>query len=314
MGMDKSLVDIIKFLSRPVQPDKTDIPPSLSCSSFRSSDIKAVMFDLYGTLMVSAAGDISTTVRNSRGNSNFRQGPGHHGAPFTSALETAGIAAAGKTADEDSLQTLFFSLISMEHENLKKTGNPSPEVNIIKIWETLLKDAGFETADTEKIQIASAAYEAIVNKTWPMPGLSETLENLRKAGLAMGIISNAQFYSKLLFDAYLEKSAAESGFEPQLCFWSYEHGISKPDPFLFKKAAEVLNKEKNIPLSAVVFIGNDMLNDIKPAAEAGMKTILFAGDRKSLRLRDGDEIVKGIIPDFIITELCQILDILDLNS
>jgi putative hydrolase of the HAD superfamily len=46
-----------------------------------------------------------------------------------------------------------------------------------------------------------------------------------------------------------------------------------------------------------------MLKDILPAQKAGFKTILFAGDRRSLRMRQTDEQCQGIVPDRIMTHL-----------
>jgi putative hydrolase of the HAD superfamily len=59
----------------------------------------------------------------------------------------------------------------------------------------------------------------------------------------------------------------------------------------------------------VLFVGNDRLKDIYPAHRVGMKTCLFAGDQRSLRLREDDERVQGLEPDFIIDDLQQLLDI-----
>ena len=53
-----------------------------------------------------------------------------------------------------------------------------------------------------------------------------------------------------------------------------------------------------------------MFNDISTAQKEGCKTVLFAGDQRSLRWRKEDESVAGIVPDAIITELSQLNEIL----
>ena len=60
----------------------------------------------------------------------------------------------------------------------------------------------------------------------------------------------------------------------------------------------------------VLFIGNDMLNDVYPANKVGFKTALFAGDRRALRLRKNKQEVKNLEPDYIITDLLQLLEII----
>ena len=49
-----------------------------------------------------------------------------------------------------------------------------------------------------------------------------------------------------------------------------------------------------------------MLNDILPATKCGFRTALFAGDARSLRLRDQDSRVADITPDIIATDLAQL--------
>jgi putative hydrolase of the HAD superfamily len=57
-----------------------------------------------------------------------------------------------------------------------------------------------------------------------------------------------------------------------------------------------------------------MLNDIFAASRAGFRTALFAGDRRSLRLRDGDSRVAGVSPDRVIRELKDVIPLLDAGS
>ena len=57
-----------------------------------------------------------------------------------------------------------------------------------------------------------------------------------------------------------------------------------------------------------VFIGNDMLKDIMPASVTGYKTALFAGDKRSLRLRKDHDACSNIKPDVIVTNLLDLFD------
>lgn len=49
-----------------------------------------------------------------------------------------------------------------------------------------------------------------------------------------------------------------------------------------------------------------MLKDVWPAQAVGFRTALFAGDARSLRKRDEDERIRGVVPDLVVTELSQI--------
>jgi putative hydrolase of the HAD superfamily len=89
--------------------------------------------------------------------------------------------------------------------------------------------------------------------------------------------------------------------------FSYRFGCAKPSTYLFQLAAEKL---QNIEISVhdALYLGNDMLNDIYPAKKAGFQTALFAGDARSLRLREDDPRCRNLSPDIIITDLKQLLD------
>jgi putative hydrolase of the HAD superfamily len=56
----------------------------------------------------------------------------------------------------------------------------------------------------------------------------------------------------------------------------------------------------------VLYIGNDIRNDIWPADRLGCRTALFAGDARSLRLREDDERLSDVKPDRVVTALGQI--------
>ena len=82
------------------------------------------------------------------------------------------------------------------------------------------------------------------------------------------------------------------------CNWAQ----AKPGKFLFQKLARSLPPEKTL------YLGNDLLKDIAPAAACGFKTALFAGDERSLKLPSHRQDLPQ--PDAIVTELTQISNIL----
>ena len=151
------------------------------------------------------------------------------------------------------------------------------------------------------------------NPVWPMPGLERVVESLSSAGMQLGIISNAQFFTPLLFPALTGSTLAELGFRTELCYYSYQHGQAKPGLFMFERARETLSQLGMAP-GQVLYIGNDVLNDMMPAGKIGFRTALFAGDRRSLRLREGDARVAGVEPDLVVSALEQILPALGIGA
>jgi len=143
-----------------------------------------------------------------------------------------------------------------------------------------------------------------------MPGIHRTLCNLRKLGLVLAIVSNAQFYTPQILKTFKrQEDSLEHYFDPRYCVWSYKEREAKPSVRLFKKLASKL-REKQITPKEILYVGNDILNDILPAKKAGFRTALFAGDKRSLRLREDNLLCKGVSPDLVLTFLDQLCECL----
>ncbi|HKJ31889.1 MAG TPA: HAD hydrolase-like protein, partial [Balneolales bacterium] len=194
-------------------------------------------------------------------------------------------------------------------------GVQHPEVDIRDIWklvfESLLKSSLIDEKVTDQQLLETAIeYECRINPTWPMPDLGYMLNELTERNIKLGIVSNAQFYSPLLFEAYLEKDLLELGFPQDLLFWSYQQQIAKPSVDLYERIHNQLNEQYDIKPDEVLYIGNDMLNDMMPASRLGFKTALFAGDKRSLRLREDNEMCRDVKPDLVVDQLMQLVECL----
>lgn len=246
---------------------------------------KAILFDVYGTLFISGSGDISIAEKKS-GNAEKLNG----------LFQKFGIRLPVKKILHN-----FFSRIEEEHIRMKSNGVDFPEVRIEEIWGSVLG-----ITDAEILTQFAREYEATVNPVCPMPNAEKIFHHCRSRHLLMGIISNAQFYTAELFSVFFKTDLPSLGFDPDLLFYSFVFGYAKPSSFLFQKAAAAL-EQKQIAPASVLYIGNDMLNDIYPARNAGFQTALFAGDIRSLRMREEDERCAGLKPDIIITDLKQLI-------
>ena len=276
----KSLFE--KYL-QPLSPVPTGVLPKIDSGA----DIKAVLFDIYGTLFISASGDISTVGEHSAKSLYLNQ-----------LLEKYRI-----TSSADELLFRLKDSIRQTHLILKNEGIDFPEVNIDIIWKDIL-----HWHDTEKVQDFAREFELIVNPVYPMPNLKKTLLFLAGLHLPLGIISNAQFYTIDLFEYFLDKDVPQLGFDPNLIFFSYQFNCAKPSAYLFELASKYL-KARGISADNVLYVGNDMLNDISAARKMGFQGALFAGDQRSLRLRKDHKDCKDMEPDYIINDLSQLIDI-----
>ena len=118
----------------------------------------------------------------------------------------------------------------------------------------------------------------------------------------MGIVSNAQFFTPLVLAALLP----ELHFDPRLAVWSFAQREAKPSPRLFAAAAARMARHWRLQPREIVMVGNDMRNDLLGARAAGLRTALFAGDARSLRLRRDDPRCTAVHPDLVLTHLSQL--------
>ncbi len=290
MDETEKLVGLIRGWSPPLQPE----PPGEAAQKSlrllaermessrgeRRADYRAVLFDVYGTLFVSGSGDIGT-VEDGSGDG----GRGEVLAPF---------AAPG---DLPRLRAGFAAAVKERHAAARRVSArdiPAPEIRVEEVWADVLGLRSVEAAREFALR-----FELAVNPVYPMPGLPETLARLRASGALLGIVSNAQFFTPLLFRAFLGGEPEALGFDPALLVYSFREGEAKPSPRLFEKAARGLASRGVRPEEAL-FVGNDMLNDVWAAKTAGFAAALYAGDGRSLRLRGEDPRCASLVPDMIL--------------
>ena len=294
MISEQTLIDVFRQHAKPLEAIPTGQEPSLP----KLEGIKAVIFDIYGTLFISGSGDIGVAKETARANAFFE------------ALEACGfsISESGKAIDGFGL---LLAAIKDFHAERKAEGIQYPEVEIFSIWKGLIdtlisEDKISGDAGQANIEKLAVEYEIRVNPVWPMPGVDKALRQLADAGYKLGIVSNAQAFTPLLFDSLLETSLASYGFDESIQTYSFAELEAKPSTAIYSKTLEAAEARFGIAPQECLYVGNDMLNDITPSAQTGFKTCLFAGDKRSLRLREDDERVHGIIPDSIITGLDQL--------
>ena len=266
---------------RNLKPVPTGVAPRLE----GMENFRAMLFDVYGTLLISGSGDIGIS-----------HGQSVKADDLQDLLQRYHI-----DRTPDGLSAALHGAIEQEHAEARRRGIDFPEVDIVRVWQAVL---GID--DLRRLKSFILEYELMVNPVYPMPGLNTLLSTCRARRMPMGIISNAQFYTPDLLEWFLRSSLEESGFDPRLTFLSYRFGYAKPSMVMFKRAADVLSGI-GIPVAAALYVGNDMLNDIRPASAVGFKTALFAGDGRSLRPRESDDRCRGLSPDLIVTDLRQLI-------
>ena len=274
-------VDRIRRNSHPLSP----LPTAFTVTPSVPRSIRAALLDIYGTLFVSAAGEIGT---QSEGTADR----------YLDAAAAVGWAIDSVVAA--SLAEGFRHEVKRRHAADRARGVSHPEVLVFDVWATVLRGHACPFARTPRtLRMFAIEVESRINPVWPMPGAQDALHRLRARGVRLGIVSNAQPFTPLLFDALLGCSLADLSFDPALCAWSWREGRAKPDAALLQRVLGILRERDGIAPRDVAMVGNDKLNDLFPAHTCGCQSWWFAGDRRSARLREDNADCAGWEPDVV---------------
>ncbi len=265
------LVEHVRATMKPLAVEPAGMAPKLP----RLEGIRAVVFDLYGTLLISDAG-------------GERSGP----EPDPEGMPGLGDGL-GKT-------------IALHHERRRAEGVAFPEVEIREVWAEAMAAGGFPVPMREELERMILEHECRVHPVWPMPGAIELLGELRERGMVMGIISNAQFYTLPVMEGLFGAGLDDLGFHPDLRVFSFEEGEGKPSLRLFEKLRDRA-AALGIAASEIFYLGNDWKKDVLPARAVGFRAALFAGDVRSLRLGGVGECEAWATTDAVITGLQQVV-------
>lgn len=138
-------------------------------------------------------------------------------------------------------------------------------------------------------------YEPLTGIGRTEPQIKETLTALRTSGLKLGILSNT-FVHACALEKHMEQLGILYFFDVRL--YSYEFPFRKPDPRIFKIAAQRISQAPE----NILFVGDRIDKDIKPAIRSGMLAVLkdaYTSDGK--KLPEGAVKIKNLaeLPDLI---------------
>ena len=284
-------------------------------SDFHS--IKAVLWDVYGTLCSLDYGDLEKTLE-------------WHEILQPTAQTTIEEFHLGdvlrkcypEEEPDAKLVELFLEQIDHSHQVSREMGIEHPEVMIEKIWQQILEPlrrGGYvpSCSESESHTAYRIAYffDACLQKMTLFEGMAQCLFTFKEAGLVQGIISNAQFYTPIRLRRLIRLALDKTDFElddvftESLVLFSHELGFSKPNPGGFQRAIETLS-EQDITPKEILYIGNDMLNDVTAAQDAGLHTILLAANDSQVILRKDEPRCQNVKPDAVVNCASQIVDLI----
>lgn len=224
-------------------------------------NVRAVLCDVYGTLLQVQPPPPDADIRWAQLCADYLGGGRHPGrAEFLAACEQA---------------------VARRHEEARRRGIAHPEVQWPRIVAGVLP--GFDRLPAAVQEEFVFRQMQTVRAVRLMSGAAAALAAVRQSGLLLGIVSNAQAYTR----RELREALGSAGLEPDIfaspvSFWSFEHGFSKPDPHVFQTVAARL-EACGLVGSAVLMVGDRLDNDLGPAQALGWQTWLLTqavGDGK----------------------------------
>jgi len=170
------------------------------------------------------------------------------------------------------------------------------EVAQAEMFRQALSGIGFDLPDDVIEHIVALDHSAYSNSITVEPEVLATLEELRRAGYRMGLVSNISLRPDLM-RADLERMGLAQYLDATV--FSSEVGVRKPDPRIFQEALDRLGVEP----PETVFVGDRLYDDVSGAQAVGMRSVLT----RQFRQEDDPEYA----PDATIAHLSELPKALD---
>ena len=155
---------------------------------------------------------------------------------------------------------------------------------------------GYKLSEEQWREVGWLWYEPLSRIAKAEPDIKETLAKLKGMGLKLGILSNT-FISAGSLDRQLEQLGMLEFFPYRL--YSYQFPFRKPDRRIFEAAIAKVGE----PAENILFVGDRIYTDIRPALKVGMRAAL-----KSAYTNKGKVVPNGVWKIERIAELPAIIE------
>ena len=279
----------------------------------RLPEVRAVLWNVYGTLLAIPTGDLLfehpqpliMNVALDKTLQEFKMWASMSRKP-------------GQPADY-LLQ--LYNQVLLEQKSFPGGGEKHPEVGSDRLWEALIKkllhkdfkwDAGFFGSLNEFSRKVAYFFHASLQGTACYPGAAAALRHVTASGLVQGFLADGQCFTPAQLQRGLAKQDDSAKVDELIGaddrWLSYEIRGRKPSERLFRAALTALT-DRGLDSGQILHVGSRIAQDVLPAKRLGMKTGLFAGDKASLQATPEQLKEANHRPDVLLTELSQIADV-----
>ena len=161
---------------------------------------------------------------------------------------------------------------------------------------------GYKLSEEQWREVGWLWYEPLSRIAKAEPDIKETLAKLKGMGLKLGILSNT-FISAGSLDRQFGQLGMLEFFPYRL--YSYQFEYRKPDRRIFEAAIAKIGE----PAENILFVGDRIYTDIRPALKAGMRAAL-----KSAYTNKGKEVPNGVWRIEKIAELPAIIETVNIDD
>jgi hypothetical protein len=295
-------------------PARPKIEPVKAKPSLQPLPVKAVMWNVYGTLLAIPTGELQ----------------------YEAQIDFITDAALDKTIQEFKMwgsmsrkpgapAAYMKELFKKAYDQLRLAGagrEKHPELLCERIWENIVGklmgneykyDGAMYGPLSEFVKKIAYFYHASIQGTGCYDGAAETLEIVASRGIKQGLIADAQCFTMAQLTRGLKsqnENADVSRWIPgSLRVLSFDHKAKKQSETLWQAAIKALAAQGISP-QETLHIGSSIARDIAPAKKLGFRTALFAGDKGSLQATADQLKDTALRPDAMLTELAQVADLI----
>jgi putative hydrolase of the HAD superfamily len=241
--------------------------------------LRAVVFDLGGTLLHYESATADITELNKRGFAALYSHLATHG--------RAGVPEA----------TFLNYLISRAMTEWRAASALYRGISVETSLVAALGELGISLTHDEWHATRQAFFGPIQQAVEPRQGALHTLQALKEQGMALGLLSNT-FWAADVHDADLARFGLLDLLPVRL--YSCDIGWLKPHPEAFHRILAAMGVQPN----EAVYVGDRLKTDIEPARKVGLWGVLI---RTPFRLEPLEE----TLPDAVISELPELVKLLE---
>ncbi len=193
--------------------------------------------------------------------------------------------------------------------------------NLGRVWKILIerlqqKEYRYDVAQHGPVdhfaEKVAFFFHSALQGTAAYPKALATIRSLAKRGLAQGFIADAQPFTLLQLARCLQSQgkvpALNRVFQPELLSLSFATGARKPSPGLFEYAVEQL-RDSGISPEETLYVSSRIEEDVAVARKSGFRTALFVGDQASANAPKELLTDANMKPDRLIVDLSQVVRI-----